>query len=128
MTRDYIDYIDDILNSVEEIEEFIYGMDYDTFSSDRKTENAVIRSLEVMGEAAAKIPDTIREKYPDIPWKRMVGMRNKLIHNYFGVDSDIVWAVSTEEIPPLKVHIKRLLDDMEADQNRETSDESSQSD
>jgi len=125
MTRDYIDYIDDILNSVEELEEFIEGMDYETFSSDRKTENAVIRSLEVMGEAAAKIPDTIRDKYPDIPWKRMVGMRNKLIHDYFGVDLDIIWAVSTEEIPPLKVHIKRLRDNMETEQSRETMDESS---
>jgi uncharacterized protein with HEPN domain len=102
MTRDYTDYIDDILNSIEEIEEFIEGMDFETFDDDRKTINAVIRSLEVMGEAATKIPTDIREKYPDIPWSKMAGMRNKLIHEYFGVDLEIVWTVCTEEIPPIK--------------------------
>ncbi|MCP5052704.1 MAG: DUF86 domain-containing protein [bacterium] len=112
MIRDYLDYIFDIRNSIDEIEEFIEGLDFDTFRLDRKTTNAVIRSLEVMGEAAAKIPVTIRDQYPGIPWKRMVGMRNKLIHEYFGVDLEIVWTVCTEEIPPLHPSITKLLSDL----------------
>jgi len=109
MTRDYSDYINDIANSIDEIEEFIEDIDFDTFSDDKKTINAVIRSLEVMGEAVTKIPSDIRDKYPNIPWTRMAGMRNKLIHEYFGVDLEIVWTVCTEEIPPLKPFISSLV-------------------
>lgn len=109
MIRDYIDYVNDISESMNEIEEFIHGIDFDEFSFDKKTINAVIRSLEVIGEAATKIPPDLRDKYPEIPWKRMAGMRNKLIHEYFGVDLEIVWTVSTEEIPPLKPIITKLL-------------------
>ena len=109
MTRDYSDYINDIANSIDEIEEFIGDIDFDTFSDDKKTINAVIRSLEVMGEAVTKIPSDIRDKYPNIPWTRMAGMRNKLIHEYFGVDLEIVWTVCTEEIPPLKPFITSLV-------------------
>jgi len=112
MTRDFIDYIYDIVNSIEEIADFIQNIDYETFSEDRKTINAVIRSLEVMGEAATNIPQNIKEKYSEIPWKRMTGMRNKLIHQYFGVDNEIVWEVCAEEIPPLKPFFQKLLRDL----------------
>ncbi|MCP5103715.1 MAG: DUF86 domain-containing protein [bacterium] len=125
MTRDYLDYIHDILNSMNEVEEFTWDMEYEVFSSDRKTINAVIRSLEVMGEAAAKIPPDIRDKYPDIPWKRMVGMRNKLIHDYFGVDLEIVWTVCKKEIPPLQPFVMGLLADLEGNSHQETDDDSS---
>ncbi len=115
MTRDYSDYITDILNSIDEIDEFIGDIEYEIFSTDKKTINAVIRSLEVIGEAATKIPRDIRERWPEIPWKRMAGMRNKLIHEYFGVDLEIVWEVCTDEIPPLKPSIERLLKEMAND-------------
>jgi uncharacterized protein with HEPN domain len=118
MTREYIDYINDILDAINEIEEFIEGMGYDAFMEDKKTRNAVIRSLEVMGEAVTKIPHDIRDKYLEIPWKRIAGMRNKLIHEYFGVDLDIVWTVCTEEIPPLKPFIMTALDDMDKGKNQ----------
>ena len=81
MKRTYRDYILGILSSIQEIEEFVEDMDFEDFVKDRKTANAVIRSLEVMGEAAKKIPSEIRDKYPEIPWKYIAGMRDKLIHS-----------------------------------------------
>lgn len=112
MKRDIRDYLDDILNSFEEVEEFTLGMSFEDFIRDRKTLNAVIRSLEVMGEAAKKVPEEIREQHPDIPWKYMAGMRDKLIHEYHAVDLEIIWAVITEELPPLKSPLRRLSEEM----------------
>ena len=88
-------------------------MSYAAFICDRKTINAVIRSPEVMGEAAKRIPEEVRKKYPDIPWKRMAGMRDKLIHEYAGVDLETVWDVITEELPPLKPLLEKLTGEME---------------
>lgn len=109
MIRNYLDYIDDIINSIDEISEFIKGMDFETFKTDKKTIKAIIRDLEIIGEASTKISADIQNKYLNIPWKRMIGMRNKLIHEYFGVDLEIVWVVCTEEIPPLKPFFIELL-------------------
>lgn len=111
MTKNWGDYIADILAAIKETEEFTRGMSYKTFSSDKKTINAVIRSLEIMGEAAKRVPDHVKEKYPDIPWKRMAGMRDKLIHEYSGVDLEIVWTVVKEELPPIKPFIEKLYND-----------------
>ncbi len=111
MTKSWGDYIADILAAIKETEEFTRGMSYKTFSSDKKTINAVIRSLEIMGEAAKRVPDHVKEKYPDIPWKRMAGMRDKLIHEYSGVDLEIVWTVVKEELPPIKPFIEKLYND-----------------
>ena len=107
--RDYTDYINDILASIQEAIEFTGGMTFDEFSRDKKTINAVIRSLEVLGEASRKIPDHLKAETPEVPWKRMAGMRNKLIHEYFGVDLEIVWAVIKEDLPPLVHHLEKLL-------------------
>jgi len=71
--------------------------------------NAVIRSLEIIGEAAKNIPEDLREKYPDIPWKRMAGMRDKLIHAYFGVDYESVWALVTERISSIKKPLEKMI-------------------
>ncbi len=106
--RDFTDYVNDIITSFEEIAEFTDNMTFAEFSQDKKTINAVIRSLEVLGEAARKIPEEMRNKIPDVPWDKMTGMRNKLIHEYFGVDLEIVWTVIKDELPPLKPHFKKL--------------------
>jgi len=113
MKRYYSDYIADILDSIIDIEAFIKDLIYEEFIIDKKTTNAVIRSLEVMGEAAKKIPEDIRYNNPEIPWKFMAGMRDKLVHEYFGVDLEIVWTVAIEEIPPLKAHLQELLTELE---------------
>jgi len=112
MKRTYRDYILDILTSIQEIEEFVEGMNFEDFVEDRKTVNAVIRSLEVMGEAVKKIPLEIREKYQEIPWKYIAGMRDKLIHEYHGVDLEIVWEVIEKEIPPLKPKFEKILEEL----------------
>mgnify|MGYP000751906221 CR=1 FL=1 len=108
MKRDYRDYLEDMLTAIDDTETFTEGLSFEAFCRDRKTTNAVVRCLEVLGEAAKNIPLDLREKAPDIPWKYMAGMRDKLIHEYFGVDLSIVWSVIRDELPPLRPEIERL--------------------
>ena len=100
--RELADYFDDILTAIADIAEFTRGMSYETFVADKKTANAVIRSLEVLGEAVKHIPTSFRRKHADIPWSKMAGMRDVLIHDYMGVDLKTVWKVAQERLPQLK--------------------------
>ncbi|MBV6343141.1 HepT-like ribonuclease domain-containing protein, partial [Candidatus Magnetobacterium casense] len=93
-------------------ERFVSEMNYEDFSMDEKTELAVIRCIEVIGEAAKNIPEHVRDKYPQIPWKDMAGMRDIIAHAYFGIDMRRIWEVVTVKLPPLKKHIRQLLDDI----------------
>jgi uncharacterized protein with HEPN domain len=111
--RELGDYLEDILEAIQEVADFTAGMDYTDFIEDRKSVNAVIRSLEVIGEATKNLSVELREKYPDIPWKRMSGMRDKLIHEYFGVDKEMVWEVVQNELPPLKYLVQKVLHEIE---------------
>ena len=115
MKRDHRDYLEDILAAIDESAEFTRDISFEVFTRDRKTVNAVVRSLEVLGEAAKRIPDHLRAEAPDVPWKYMAGMRNKLIHEYFGVDLSIVWTVIKIELPPLRPKIEHLLKKLEKD-------------
>ena len=107
--RSHMDYLEDISDAVEDIASFIKGISKDDFLRDKKTINAVIRSLEVMGEASKKIPSRIKKRHPSIPWKKMEGMRNKMIHEYFGVDKEILWATAKNDVPTLREPINKLM-------------------
>jgi len=102
MSRNYALYIKDIITCINQIEEFVCGMSYQEFVSDDKTCSAVIRKLEIIGEASKCLPDSITSKYNDIPWKDMARMRDKIIHFYFGVDTEIVWNVIKNRLPEIK--------------------------
>jgi len=113
MKRNLIPYLKDILNNLELAAEFTLSMSYEEFCKDAKTVYAVIRCLEVMGEAAKNLPTATRRKYSDIPWKEIAGMRDKLIHGYSGVDPQKVWLVIQDYLPTLKRLITGMLQDFE---------------
>lgn len=109
MKREYKVYIQDIIDAIGKIQKFTKGSTYDEFLEDEKTVYAVVRALEVIGEAAKNVPESLRAKHPDIPWKEMAGMRDKLIHEYFGVKYEVVWDTAKTELPQLKPKFEKLL-------------------
>jgi uncharacterized protein with HEPN domain len=115
MNREIGDYIQDILEAMDNAITFIENMSYEEFAQDTKTIYAVIRAIEVIGEATKNIPDEIRKKYPEIPWKDMAGMRNKAIHEYFGVKIEMVWLTIKENIPKIKPFIKKVYEELESE-------------
>ncbi len=106
--RDVSDYVNDILTAISDIESFTKDMTFTTFAEDKKTVYAVIRSLEVLGEATKRIPKSLRQEYPDIPWNKMAGMRDILIHDYMGVDLKTVWKVTQDRLAELKPLLEKL--------------------
>ena len=102
--------LEDILNSLEKIERYIAGMGYTEFVADEKTIDAVERNLEIIGEAATSLPEQMVERYPEVPWHRMRGLRNILAHEYFGVDLSIIWQTVQEDLPPLRPLLQQILD------------------
>ena len=93
------DLLSDIQEAAQRIATYTAGMMYDAFLGDTKTQDAVIRNLEIIGEATKNLSSELRAKYPDLPWKGMAGVRDRLIHDYFGANLDIVWQIITAELP-----------------------------
>jgi len=110
MPREFLDFLKDIVEAVEQVERFVAGMAFNEFSGDEKTVLAVTKAVENMGEAAKRIPEDVRRRYPEIPWKEMAGMRDRLAHGYFEVDVEVLWQVAAEFLPPLKPALRRVLE------------------
>ena len=103
----------DIYDAMEAAENFVIDCTFEDFIEDIKTQYAVIRALEIIGEAAKNMPDDVRQKYPAIPWKDLAGIRDKLIHAYFGVNLEVVWLSVKEGIPEAKPVIESLLEELD---------------
>lgn len=110
MPRDFRLYLDDILEAISQIRAYTESMDYDAFMRDRKTQDAVVRNLEVIGEAAGCLPESVQTGAEDIEWRKIVGMRNILAHEYFGVSLPIVWDIVQNKLSPLDAACRKLLE------------------
>jgi uncharacterized protein with HEPN domain len=111
MKEEFLDYIEDIIGAMNDALSFVKDMEYDVFLRDKKTIYAVNRALEIIGEATKNIPASVKNRYPQIPWKKMAGMRDKVIHEYFGVDLKRVWSTVKKDIPDLKPLFEKILSD-----------------
>jgi uncharacterized protein with HEPN domain len=105
--------LEDILNRIARIERHVAGMDQEAFLLDDKTCDSVIRNLEVIGEAANRLPDDVRALQEEVPWRRIVGLRNRIVHEYFDVDLELVWEILRSELPELKTLLLALVDEID---------------
>ncbi|OGI30800.1 MAG: hypothetical protein A2271_02915 [Candidatus Moranbacteria bacterium RIFOXYA12_FULL_35_19] len=106
-------FLEHILESINEIEKNILGMSEVEFSQIIMVQDAVARRLEIIGEAVRNIPESFRKKYPKVPWKKIAGLRDVLIHEYFGVDMELVWKIANKDIPKLKNQVANILEEFE---------------
>jgi uncharacterized protein with HEPN domain len=109
MSRDYRLYLDDIIEAIRRIKEFTNRMDFDSFKADIKTQDAVVRNLEIIGEASARLPKAARQSAAEIEWRKIVGIRNILAHGYFGISLPIIWDVVQNKLDELSDACTRLL-------------------
>lgn len=105
-SRDWHLRIEDILESIDKIERYTKDMDYAAWLEDEKTVDAVVRNIEIIGEASSHLPDDVLERYADIPWHLMKGIRNFLAHEYFGVDVEVIWKTVKEDLPLLRERLQ----------------------
>ena len=112
MARDDSIYLIHIMDAISRIEAYLQDVDEDTFYLTHLVQDGVIRQLEIIGEATKRLSNAVRVDYPSIPWQDMAGMRDKLTHDYFGVDMEAVWLTAKDDIPVLKAAVSRILDEL----------------
>lgn len=108
--RIHLHFLSDMLEAVQAALEFIDGVDLATFRSNREKLFAVVRALEVLGEAANHVPDAVKARHADLPWREMIATRNKVIHEYFGVDAEVVWRTVREDLPGLEDRLRAVVE------------------
>jgi len=106
--NDFLVYLDDILEAIKKIKNYTKGLDFSKFQRDSKTIDAVVRNFEVMGEVGKRIPGEAKRQSPEIPWRAMSGMRDKMIHEYSGIELEVVWKTIQEDLPVLEKQLKTL--------------------
>jgi len=107
--RTILHYLEDILKALESIQDYVKNMDFDSFKVDKKTIRATEREFEIIGESVKKLPDSLTSQYPDIPWRAIAGMRDRLIHHYWDTDKEIVWKTIHESIPEIERVIVKII-------------------
>ncbi len=110
MKRSYTEFLQDIFDAIEEAESFVYGIDLEIFASNREKILAIVKLLEIIGEAVKKIPDDKRKSYSHLPWKAIAGMKDMLVHEYWKVDTKVVWSTVHQSLPSLKIVIVDMLE------------------
>jgi len=108
------DYLADVMEAIRRVIVYTADLSYETFLEDAKTQDAVLRNIQVIGEAVKRLSARVRQAYPGVPWREMAGMRDKVIHDYFGVNYDIVWTVASRELPVLQPKIEDIQRQLEA--------------
>lgn len=107
--RDWTFLFEDILDSIEKIQKYTTGIQFNDFEVNSMIIDAVVRNIEIIGEASKNVPDDVKEKHPEIPWRKLAGIRNRIVHEYFGVDINIIWFIVTNELTQLYQWIKNAL-------------------
>lgn len=110
MSRRPVDLlIEDIWDAIEKVERYLSGFDHDAFVKDDKTVDSVVRNLEIMGEAANRLPVDFKAKHRQIKWRKIVGLRHRIVHDYFGIDLEIIWEITQKDLPELKSKLAQIL-------------------